>query len=629
MKDIVLISMPWAPPHEPSLGLAILKAGLKKNGYNVKVLHTAPKLLKWITMETYGFLAGCWGIDEFLFTSTLDPICDEKQLNRLVDRSQYYLEANALSKCQSVEDYCNLFFDVRHRIIPEFLNECLNEIIQLNPSLVGFTCMFDQTISSVALSKLLKDRIENLTVVFGGYALEGSASTTVSNSFPWIDCIVQGDGEKLINDIADNIINKRGYKLEKIIKAEKISLNDSPNPDYDDWFDDLSTLELHDKLEIKTNSLPVESSRGCWWGQHMHCIFCGIDDETMKYRYKAPEKTLEMLRELRGKYGSVTFRFSDYIMPKAYYTTLMEELAEEKPKFRLQAEIKANHTKERIKSFANAGFFELQPGIESFSTSVLKSMDKGVRAIDNVKLLKYGYIYGIIFDYNFLYGLPDDKYEDYEKMTRLIPRIYHLTPPISRNETVVTKFAPLHMNPSRFNIKTKAQFHRSYETLFSDEFIERTKFNINDFAYYFDRNFEYDESLEVLYSQIVIQIGHWKEIHKENFIELSFTEKDGCFHFMDSRFSPYSEYFLSGIDAYVYKVCDEAPIKVKNIPELLLKEFNFFATIEEVESSVSKLSEDRLIWEDLDLIFGLGIPKEIVDIRRENEWTKSWMSIYI
>ena len=30
MKDIVLISMPWAPPHEPSLGLAILKAGLKK-----------------------------------------------------------------------------------------------------------------------------------------------------------------------------------------------------------------------------------------------------------------------------------------------------------------------------------------------------------------------------------------------------------------------------------------------------------------------------------------------------------------------------------------------------------------------------------------------------------------------
>ena len=83
-KDIVLVNMPWAPPTEPSLGLGILKSCLELEGFKVKVLHTSPKLLKWITIETYAFIAECWGIDEFLFTALLDPDCDDKQLNALV-----------------------------------------------------------------------------------------------------------------------------------------------------------------------------------------------------------------------------------------------------------------------------------------------------------------------------------------------------------------------------------------------------------------------------------------------------------------------------------------------------------------------------------------------------------------
>src|SRR6202007_2241490 len=109
---------------------------------------------------------------------------------------------------------------------------------------------------------------------------------------------------------------------------------------------------------------------------------------TLKYRRKEATTVLSMLAGLRDRYGDHIFRFSDYIMPKEYYTEILPGLAKQPKKFRLHSEIKANHPPERVKTLSRAGFRELQPGIESFSTAVLKRMQKGVPAIQNVTLLK-------------------------------------------------------------------------------------------------------------------------------------------------------------------------------------------------------------------------------------------------
>ena len=69
----------------------------------------------------------------------------------------------------------------------------------------------------------------------------------------------------------------------------------SPMPDYGDWFEEVQRLALRHRIEVRTEVLPVEASRGCWWGQHAHCIFCGIDEEALKYRYKPSGAVLAML----------------------------------------------------------------------------------------------------------------------------------------------------------------------------------------------------------------------------------------------------------------------------------------------------------------------------------------------
>ena len=99
--DTVLVSMPWAPPTEPSLGLGILKSCIQTAGFSVKIYHAAPRLLRYLTLYTYSFLSERWGINEFLFTAALDPSCDDAQLDCLVKQCEIVEQKKYRAKLMS------------------------------------------------------------------------------------------------------------------------------------------------------------------------------------------------------------------------------------------------------------------------------------------------------------------------------------------------------------------------------------------------------------------------------------------------------------------------------------------------------------------------------------------------
>jgi hypothetical protein len=66
------------------------------------------------------------------------------------------------------------------------------------------------------------------------------------------------------------------------------------------------------------------------------------------------------------------------------------------------AELKANLSDERFALLAAAGFVELQPGIESFSSDALRKMRKGVTAAQNVHTLVMGRKHGVRIFHNLL-----------------------------------------------------------------------------------------------------------------------------------------------------------------------------------------------------------------------------------
>ena len=655
--------MPWTAPSEPSLGLAVLKAALRDHGIGCRVMHAAPLLLRHLTIETYQFIASCWGVNDFVFMAPLEPVCDDGQLSCLVERAQEFVAAEGHPKYTTVESICNLVLTIRDEIIPPFLADCADRILRHTPKMVGFTCMFDQTIASVALAKLLKERDPGVSIVLGGYALEGAAATNVANAFPWIDTVVLGDGEAIIVELARAALRQPAHSsasvrvthsssatpggvitlmpieaastappeitaiASRVIRAPNIDLVNSPLPDYHDWFQDVRELETADAITINTRVLPIESSRGCWWGQYKHCIFCGIDEEALKYRHRSAADVLQMLTTLRHTYGDHVFRFADYILPKAFYAELLPALAEQHPKFSLEAEVKANQPPERVKLFADAGFRAFQPGIESFSTDVLASMDKGVRAIDNVSLLKAAYVNRLIVNYNFLYGLPDDTLDDYLRMAEMIPRLYHLTPPIARTETIVTRFSPLQVDPTRFGIEAVPRHHRCYDVLMSDTLRSQTGFSLDDYCYYFDRGFEYGAELQALYLDIVLQIDHWKSQHRSQFVELSVRPASTGLEFHDSRFGREEQFVLDGLASDTYLACNDRPTEEQRIVDSVVRKCG--ASPSDVLSCLTELDERRIIWRDGRLVLGLAVPAEITAHHRDTGWPHTWMSLYV
>ena len=632
---VVLASMPWAPVTEPSLALGLLTASLERQGIRSKAAHLNLELLRWVSYETYTSVAEYWGLNEFVFTGGIAPEIDEPQLEALVERCGVQLQGvRSTARYPTIEALLDMLLRFRSEVAPQYLDACADRILQQRPTMLGLTCMFDQTLASVALAKIVKERAPSVQVILGGYALQGEPGEEVLNAFPWIDAIARGDGEEMIVQLASASIGRTDLRaINGLLVRDapprpqrNVSLERSPDPAYRDWFVDLAKFEEDTGIQVITQTLPIESSRGCWWGQHKHCVFCGIDEDTLKFRHKSASRTLDMLAHMRATYGEHEFRFSDYILPRPYFETLLPTLADADPRYRLKCEIKANQSREKVAALARAGFTEVQPGIESFSSNVLRLMDKGVSGIENVALLKYGYLERIVIHYNYIYGIPGETADDYRAMIQAIPRLYHLIPPVSRTEAIITRFAPLHANPEKFGGPEAPVHHSCYDVLFNRQVVAETGFNLDRYGYYFDHYPVFDDDISGLYSATVKQINHWKKQHRDQEVWLSFEDDGNEMRVSDNRYGHEEVYTLPALERLVYIACDAAPALTTGVVDRVAAA----ASVEPgaVLAAIDVLDERRLIWRDSKRVFGLAIPAEVTMERLTSGWRNHWTAIH-
>jgi hypothetical protein len=185
---VALVSMPWVPFSEPSLGLAILKAQLTREGIAARVFHEGLGLLRHVTAGAYQRIAACWGLDEFVFTGVLDGAFTQDQIECVLERALANTEIGSTSTFPNATELAEAVIELRHRIVPTYLAECAQRILAYQPTMVGFTCMFDQTLAATALASLLRQARPDLLIVLGGYALEGPPGIEILNAFPHHRC---------------------------------------------------------------------------------------------------------------------------------------------------------------------------------------------------------------------------------------------------------------------------------------------------------------------------------------------------------------------------------------------------------------------------------------------------------
>jgi ribosomal peptide maturation radical SAM protein 1 len=318
-----------------------------------------------------------------------------------------------------------------------------------------------------------------------------------------------------------------------------------PYPDYDDFFAQCGQLPEGSRLA----GVPMETSRGCWWGEKHHCTFCGLNGLSMAFRSKHPERALAELDHLRNRYGAEDIQMVDNILDMRYVKSFLPRLAEREVKPALFYETKANLTREQLVAFRAAGIEAIQAGVESLDTRVLKLMDKGTTAARSVELLKQCREVGIWPHWNILYGFPAEPTDAYDRMGRNVEWLRHLDPPNVCTRFRLDRFSPLFMEADQMGI-TGVRPARAYELLYG-----LPPESVRGLAYYFDFDYRDGRKPDEYAAKLRSAVSGWQQERRG---DLVFIEGDRAMTITDTRGGGRREVLLEGIEREVYRYCGRA-----------------------------------------------------------------------
>ncbi len=437
--DLCLVVPPFAQVETPTLGVAILAAACRARGMRVAVVHANLMLAARTGYSAYREIANsnvASLLGERLFLPHAYP----------PDRaSEFDPPAKLAARLQASHDA------IAPAIGP-LLDESCARILALRPHILGITSSYQQTLSASAIAHRAKATAPDIRVVLGGPNAASPMGEALAEIFPWFDHFFSGEADIAFPDFCQRLLEERGADLPRVIHCPPLTdMRRSPAPDFSDYFADLRALG--DALPATLpEALPVETSRGCWWGAKNHCTFCGLNGATMMFREKPGATALAELDALEEDWGVGRFAVADNIMPLRYLTDMLPQLAGRERRPGLFYEVKANLKYDHLALMAAAGIDTIQPGIESLSSPVLKLMRKGVSAQQNIALLRDCRTLGIGVAWNYLYGFPGEAVAHYVAVAPLISALEHLEPPSGFSPLIVDRFSPYHSTPEAFGI---------------------------------------------------------------------------------------------------------------------------------------------------------------------------------
>jgi ribosomal peptide maturation radical SAM protein 1 len=487
---VVLVSMPFVDAYRPSIQLGLLKSIAVAHGFPVRTVHAYLGFAAAIGVDYYQLLAQHRGpmVGEWLFSvdafreAAPDP--DSDMLAELADGLSYFAAPPA--------DLRRRLTTIRQHDVPAYLDSLVDALPWQEVAVVGFSSTFQQNTASLAFARRLKERFPHIFTVFGGANFNGDMGPEFVRAFDCIDAAIIGEADEalplLLGALADgkDLTSVPGIALRvdggvslTAPLPPNLQLDDLPAPDYEDYFEQAESLGILSQARRRMISLPIETARGCWWGEKHHCTFCGLNATTMRFRSKSAGRVLRELEQQSRRYRTFNFEAVDNVLELSYLKELFPKLREIESGYELFYEVKANLSREQLRLLAEAGVSHIQPGLESLSSNVLRLMRKGVSAAQNVNLLRWSQYYGIGVSWNLLWGFPGESKQDYVDQAAAIPHLRHLPPPASASRIWLERFSPLFTGQDTFGLRDKTP-ERSYRYVYpADVDLEKA-------AYFFD-----------------------------------------------------------------------------------------------------------------------------------------------
>lgn len=475
--DAIILVPPFAGLDRPSLGVHILQACAASRQIDVRVLYA--NLLLGAEIGELNYQAVCYAASGALLGERFFAAA-------AYDLPPFGRDASYLSYCDSsserYDDEVEIDLVELQRLQPrvqEWLDGIAAAVASRGYRVVGCTTTFEQTSASVALLNRIKQLRPETVTIIGGANCDGEMAEGITSLAAKIDFVFAGESEVSFPDFMSRVLSGE-LPGERIMRGQPcMNLDRLPTPDFSEYYEQLA-LAMPESSLVQGGLilLPYETSRGCWWGQKHHCTFCGLNAQTMEHREKSPDRVVGELQHLLEKHPTKVVCAVDNIMPHSYFRTLLPRLATEVPGLRAFYEQKSNLSLDHVLALKAAGICEIQPGIEALSTSLLKRMDKGVSAPQNIALMRYARAAGLSLTWNLLYAFPGDEIEDYEQTLALVPLLRHLSPPSGLSHLSIDRFSPYFSFPTRYGV-TNVRPMPGYESVLP------SSADVNKVAYHF------------------------------------------------------------------------------------------------------------------------------------------------
>jgi len=625
-SKVVLVNMPIVTSQTPSLGLSVLKSELDARGIGCSVRYFNIDYAERVGLDILldleqlptAQLVGDWIFSENLWGK--DSSRDQEYIEQVLkDRANEHPHHD--NRCVSDDVLSGIWYC--RSVVDEFIDHCVDAVDWSQVKVVGFTSMFQQHMASLALARRLKADFPHLIIAFGGANCASDMGRVLMEKFDFVDAVCLGMGEHVFGDFVTALLsNKTPYNDKNFLIRGSIpslpqiavkpeNMNNIPFPNFDDFFEQRVDQS---SLSDEHLSMMVETSRGCWWGQKHHCTFCGLNNETMNYRFKSAERAMEEFVYLTKKYGDYTKTIAvvDNIIPMDYLRTFLPKLRDSSLSLDIFYETKANLRKEHLKLYRDAGLNIIQPGIESFSNRLLKMMKKGITGLQNVQFLKWCREFGVRPVWNYLAGFPGEVANDHYQQLEWFPLLSHFTPP-DVSWIRIDRFSPYHSNPSQYGIKSLRPFS-AFKFLYP-EFTDEERARV---AYYFIGDYEVAHDMFSYSEKVNRAVHQWQDAFE--YSALFYFDDEDTLTIVDDRDCAVKEQIkLTGVDRWLYLECDQ----IRSISKLKSKVLERYPeAVNSIEERLQRLLDLKVMLVDDDKYLSLAVSIEHEYFPPQHTWDK-------
>ncbi len=437
--DVLLIHPPAAKPGEPPLGVAVLLAHLKGEGFAASAIDA--------NLEAYLFLldggrlsdgAGprpCTALRRAVShapralallrrQAILDSFPRYSTVVRHVNRALSAHCGSAGGERLSLGDYNHGTLsefepaDLERLAAGEastvfagyFRERLLPQVARLDPRLIGISVNYrHQVLPAFELAGLLSRHLPRARIVGGGGMFSSWKPALLRGGvrFSPFFRIVAGPGEAPLSALARGEPPGDDYCIE-----EPSSLNFRPDFGFSRPGDYLSPVPV----------LPVSATRGCYWRR---CRFCPEAASPTQPRANLETEALPgLLRGLSERYGAVHFHFTDDALP---VDVLSAMAARQKDYEGLSWHGFVRFERALLDrglavDLAGAGCAMLHLGLESGSQAVLDRLGKGTRVEEASAILVNLRRAGIMSYVYVMMGTPGENEADAEKTLRFLEK---------------------------------------------------------------------------------------------------------------------------------------------------------------------------------------------------------------